>query len=257
MTAEHGSRALLTGSRSLVDGLARSVISKVSTTPHHRRHRRVEIGTNVLYAAVLDKTAYDSDAVKSDLAMLRISMTDIVDRCIPDVATMLGEDWVADRLSFARVTVASARLYSLCKSVGQEWDNVRSTTGSRAVLLATISREDHIIGPAVLADQLRRRGHSVQLHSNADAQSLAEKLAQGRFDGVMISVATHHGLELASKAITELKAGGVDSVVVLGGAVLNENGFDDKATGADVITNSIDEALDAISDRGVEMRVAE
>lgn len=257
MTAEHGSRALLTGSRSLVDGLARSVISKVSATPHQRRHRRIEIGTNVLYAAVLDKVEFDSAGIKSDLAMLRISMTDIVDRCIPDVATMLGEDWVADRLSFARVTVASARLYSLCKSVGQEWDNVRGGVESRAILLATIGREDHIIGPAVLADQLRRRGHSVQLHSNANTQSLCEKLAQDQFDGLMISVATRHGLELARKAIRELRQEGADTVVVLGGAVLNEEGIDEQTTGADVTTNNIDEALDAIAGSDVEMRVAE
>ncbi len=257
MTAEHGSRALLTGSRPLVDGLARSVISKVNATPHQRRHRRIEIGTNVLYAAVLDKNEFNSNAIKSDLSLLRISMTDIVDQCIPQVATMLGEDWVADRLTFARVTVASARLYSLCKSVGQEWDNIRSSVSSRTVLLATIEREDHIIGPAVLADQLRRRGHSVQLHSNANARSLSEKLAQERFDGLMISVATSHGLELARKAIRELRQGGASTVVVLGGAVLNERGFDNRTTGADVTTNSIDEALDAISGSSIEMRVAE
>lgn len=257
MSAEHGSRALLTGSRSLVDGLARSVISKVNATPHQRRYRRVEIGTNVLYAAVLDKDRFDSDTVKADLGMLRISMTDIVDQCIPKVAAMLGEDWVADRLSFARVTVASARLFSLCKSVGQEWDNVRTGIGSHAVLLATIDREDHIIGPAVLADQLRRRGHSVQLHSNATAQSLREKLSQDSFDGVLVSVATRHGLELARKAITELKKGGVDTIVALGGAVLNEDGINVQNTGADVTTNDLDEALDVMAGNDVEVKVAE
>ncbi len=211
----------------------------------------------MLYAAVLDKVYFDSDAIKSDLAMLRISMTDIVDQCIPQVATMLGEDWVADRLSFARVTVASARLYSLCKSVGQEWDNVRTDIGSHAILLATIDREDHIIGPAVLADQLRRRGHSVQLHSNATAQSLGKKLAEGGFDGVLISVATRHGLELARKAITELKKDGAETIVALGGAVLNEDGINVQNTGADVTTNDLDEALDVMAGNDVEVKVAE
>ena len=257
MTGKHGSRESLIGSGSLVDGLARSVISKVNATPHQRRHRRIEIGTNVLYAAVLDKAPFDSDMVKSDLVTLRITMTDIVDQCIPHVAAMLGDDWVEDRLSWARVTMASARLYGLCKSVGQEWDNVQPTADSRTILLVTLDREDHIIGPAVLADQLRRRGHSVKLHSNASGHSVRERLEQDRFDGILMSVATRHGLESASKAIREIRKSGADTIVALGGAVLNEDGINVSSTGADLTTNDIDVALDAMLGDRIDLRVAE
>ena len=257
MTARKGSRSLHTGNGSLVDGLARSAISRVSAAPHQRRHRRVEIGAKILYAAATDSAAFDRDQIRADLSALRISKVDIVDQCIPRVAADLGQDWIDDRLSFAQVASASARLYGLCKAIGQEWDNIRPGLNARSLLLTTIDREDHILGPAVLADQLRRRGHSVHLHSNGSGQSLREKIGQDRFDGILISVSTWQALESAAKAITEIKKTETSALIVLGGAVLNENGFDVSLTDADMTTNDIDKALDAMIGDDIDLRVAE
>ncbi len=123
MTAKHGSGMLRSGDGSLFDGLARSVISKVNATPHQRRNRRIEIGSKILLAAVLDRRAFEQEALTGDLAALRITPTDIVDHCIPEVACALGDGWVENRLSFAEVSVASARLFGLCKSIGRAWSN--------------------------------------------------------------------------------------------------------------------------------------
>lgn len=257
MTGRNGSTTLYAGSGSLVDGLARSVISQVSATPHQRRLRRVDVATKVLYAAVTDSATFDRDQVEADLAALRIARPDIIDQCIPQVARALGDDWVTDRRSFAQVASASARLFGLCKSIGQSWDNIRPKLNTRALLLATLDRESHIIGPAVIADQLRRRGHSVQLHSNATEASLKERLAADRFDALLISVSTWHALESAIKAIKTLRKNSSDILIVLGGAILNENGFDVSVTGADVTTNDIDDALDAIMGEDIDLKVAE
>lgn len=257
MTGKTGSPTLQSRSGQLVDGLARSVISKVSATPHQRRHRRIEIGVKILYAAATDNATFDRDQVEADLAALRISRTDIIDQCIPHVASALGEDWVTDRLSFAAVTSAAARLFGLCKSLGQDWDNIRPGTHARSILLVTLDREHHILGPAVLADQLRRRGHSVQLHSNASATTIQEKLAHDRFDGILISVSTWQALETAAKAIRKIKDNNKTAFIVLGGAALNEKEFDVSTTDADMTTNDINLALDAMSSDKIELKVAE
>lgn len=257
MTGKNGSSKLLTGSGSLVDGLALSVISRVSATPHQRRFRRIEIGTKILLAAALDRADFDQEQVIADLAALRISPTDIVDQCIPQAAWALGTDWVDDFLSFASVTAASARLYGLLKSIGQSWDNIRPGLNSRNLLLATMNRESHIIGTAVLTDQLRRRGHSVLLHSNATARSLGEKLERDRFDGILFSVSTWQALESAKNAITEISGKKGNAVIAVGGAVLNEDGFDLALSGADITTNDIDAALDAMAGEDICLRVAE
>lgn len=257
MAGIKGTSTLHTKSGSLVDGLARSVISKVSAAPHQRRFRRLEIAIKILYAAVTDRATFDRDQVVSDLTALRVSRTDIIDQCIPHVAFILGEDWKESRLSFAAVTSASARLFGLCKSIGQDWDSIHPAMNARAVLLATMDRESHIIGPAVLADQLRRRGHSVQLHSNASPASLREKVLQGDFDGVLLSVSTTGTLESAVRAIRELRKARNAPLIVLGGAALNEDGPHMSQTGADITTNDIDAALDAMTCEDLNLRVAE
>ncbi len=257
MTGKNGSSTLLTGNGSLVDGLALSVISKVSATPHQRRFRRIEIGAKILYAAVLDRTGFEQDQVVADLAALRISKTDIIDQCIPQTARTLGLDWVEDRLGFAEVTSASARLYGLCKSIGQNWDNLRPGLNMRNLLLTTMNRESHILGPAVLADQIRRRGHSVLLHSNATAQSISEKIERERFDGILFSVSTWQALESAENAIRQISGRKGNAVIAVGGTVLNEDGFELALTGADIVTNDIDAALDAMTGEDISLRVAE
>jgi methanogenic corrinoid protein MtbC1 len=257
MAEKRGTSTLLNGSASLVDGLARSVITKVSSTPHQRRFRRIEIATKILYAAVTDRQSFDRDQLKADLGALRVTRTDIIDQCIPHVAHSLGEDWVTDRMSFALVTSASARLYGLCKSIGQDWDNIRPALNARAVMLATLDRESHIIGPAVLADQLRRRGHSVHMHSNASADSICKKISLEQFDGVLLSISTLQALESAAKVIREIRKIRNAPLIVLGGAVLNEDGIDVSRTGADMTTNDIDAALDAMMFDEIKLRVAE
>jgi methanogenic corrinoid protein MtbC1 len=234
-----------------------SVISRVNSAPHQRRNRRIDVGSKILLAGILDKAALDIEVIKGDLASLRIAPTDIVDYCIPQAARELGEAWADDRLSFAEVSIGSARLYTLCKAVCSGWDNVRPPSNSRSVLLTTIDREDHILGPAVLADQLRRRGHSVHLMSNGTATGIAEKLRTGRFDGLLISASTTHALQSLGAIINHLRRVGCEVPIILGGPALCLDRQKAANAGADLMTNDIETALDALTGIDVSLRVAE
>ena len=257
MTMTHGRRTLLSGSGSLLDGLALSVISRVNSAPHQRRNRRIDVGSKILLAGVLDRAAFDIAVIQGDLASLRIAPTDIVDYCIPQAARDLGEGWVEDRLSFAEVSIGSARLYTLCKAISAGWDNLRPPANTRSILLTTVDREDHILGPAVLADQLRRRGHSVHRLSNGTGPVIAEKLRNGRFDGLMISASTTHALETSGSVIKHVRGAGCDVPIILGGHALSLNAQKAMGTGADVVTNDIEDALDALTADDMALRVAE
>jgi methylmalonyl-CoA mutase cobalamin-binding subunit len=170
---------------------------------------------------------------------------------------MIGDDWVNDRLTFAKVSVAGARLFDLCKAMGREWDNLHPGSAARSLLLVTMDREDHIIGPAVLSDQLRRRGHSVQLLSNATDRSLCDRISRDRYDAVLISVSTWQALESAARAIREVRKARLGTLIVLGGSAIAEDKRKRPSTGADLTTNDIDEALDAIAGDDLDRRVAE
>lgn len=257
MAAKNGAGVFLSESGSLVDGLALSVISRINAAPHTRRNRRIDVGAKILLSEVLEHSDFDQEAVREDLASLRISRTDIVDHCIPMAAAELGLAWIDNRLSWAQVSVGSAKLYSLCKAVSQPWDNIRPPMSSRAILLATIERESHVIGPAVVADQLRRRGHSVQLHSNGSAESILSELGKRSYDGVFISVSSGQTLESTVRHIRSIQRAATGLPVILGGSALSHNGARLENTGADLVTNDIEEALDAVSGNDISLRVAE
>lgn len=257
MTAKRGSPMVQAGNHMLVDGFARSVISKVNATPHQRRNRRIEIGSRILYSAALLPGRFDEARIIEELAALRITNIDIVDHCIPQVAAALGEGWIEDRLSFVQVSMGSARLFGLCKAIGETWDNLRPPMNARNLLLVTVYREDHIIGTAVLADQLRRRGHSVRVHSNGTAESIPLAVCADRYDGVLVSASTTQALETAVSAIKKVKISDPRTIVVLGGAAVAGNEGLLANTGADLITNEIDMALDAMTGDDIDLRVAE
>ncbi len=257
MTASDGSKKFQSTEGSLVGNFALSVISKVSNSPGKHTNRRIELGTRLLYNAVMDDNGFDEDQVAADLQSYRISLNDIIDFCIPGVALKLGDGWVDDTMSFTKVTTAASRLYGLCKSIGREWDGARPQLNSRAILLATVERETHIIGPAVLAEQLRRRGHSVKSFPNGTAPQIAEMIATGRFDGLMISASSLIVLAQTKKAIKTLKEQKIGVPIILGGACLGMDTDELTNTGADLVTNDIDEALDEMSGDAFSLRVAE
>lgn len=240
----------------LVDSLALSVISKINDGPGRRRNRRIEVGTRILLTALVEDTVFDQEQVQRNLEAFRICPADIIDYCIPDAAAKLGDDWVNDRLSFAKVTVCSARLYGLCKLVGREWDGARAHPVALNILLATVQREDHIVGVAVLTEKLRRRGHSVKVLQNTTASEIAKVLREDQFDGLFISASSLTTLEYAKEAIRTLRKRNIATPLILGGAVLGIEGkLED--IGADLVTNDIDIAIDVLTASETGLKVAE
>lgn len=257
MATSNGDRSKMSDGLRLVDSLAMSVISKVNDGPGKRRNHRIDVGTRMLLNAIVEDIAFDQEQMKQDLDAFRISPADIIDYCIPLAAAKLGEDWLNDKLSFAKVTVCSARLYGLCKLVGREWDDVLAHSSTLNILLATVDREDHIIGTAVLTEKLRRRGHSVRLLQNSTASGIAKVLRDDQFDGVFMTASSLTTLDYATKAIKSLKKQKIAVPLVLGGASLFVMNDWPEDTGADLVTNDIDKAIDALTASDTRLKVAE
>ena len=247
MAANNDNGTLRLRSGSLVDGLARKVISEVNNGSLRGRDQRLEEGTKLLLSAVLAPAPFDTERVCRDLDTLRISRAEIVDHCVHQVASELGVGWLGDTLTFASVSTASARIYGLCKDLDGGWASRSTDANSKSVLLATVGREDHMIGPTVLADQLRRRNHSVAVMLNTDGDLLRRKLAHASHDVIMISVGSYQTLDLSAKVITQIRNEGVDAPIVLGGAILDFEIGLDEITGADLVTKSVDTALAGLS----------
>lgn len=198
-----------------------------------------------LMAAVCTADPQAFDDLRPELRRARVTPVVLADLYIPEVARRLGREWTADCMSFAMVTMASARLQSILREIGQNWFADGSGQGDGPTLLVILPQgEHHTLGAMVLAGRLRRSGVSVALRIGQTPLEIAAFLQGRSFDGALISVGSYDRLETCRKLVKTLKDATRGSMrVALGGAVLDEGGEKVSGTGADVVTNDIETAL--------------
>ena len=190
----------------------------------------------------------DREACHSTLlAMTKsgVSREDVADLYIPELARKLGEEWCRDEISFATVTIGSSKLQALLRELGPEWrSDHRSGPDAPSALVLLEKDENHTLGAQVLAGQLRRKGFSVKVMLSADRDEIEQTTARSRYDVVMISTSRPETIEPVRKLVNLVRAVmPKPTPIVLGGAI-EGRGLDIRSlSGADYVTNNVDEAL--------------
>lgn len=234
------------GSRTVVS-LARRVLQELSKRPSLARQEwHLEYATWLAdYSS--EPLGYDAQRVLGSLNGGRMTSDDLILHCVPMTCRILGERWADSDLTFSSVTMASARLYGLCKMATEDWNRTNPLESGASILVVNFDDEDHVIGPTVLAYLLRRQGHSVRLMMQMSAPAVVDLLDVGCFDGLMLSCSTSHGLESVAKAVTHIRARACHvPPIALGGAILGETDGIKEKTGVDLVTNDIHSALNLI-----------
>jgi MerR family transcriptional regulator, light-induced transcriptional regulator len=199
---------------------------------------------------VVDPSVGGFDELKSDLRRAHISPATFADRYVPEIARRLGQAWEDDTMSFAEVTMGSARLQAILRELGSDWiadDGKRGASDGATVLLILPPGEQHTLGVFVLIGQLRRRGISVCLRIGPSDSDLRALLAERTFDGAMVSIATPEKLAVCQKLLITLKEMTTGRLkVAIGGAAIKELGDDANLIGADIVTNDVTIATKAL-----------
>lgn len=232
-------------SNPLVGDLARSVVENLVVSPGRARLDRLGDASNLVYTAALGKAWVTNPELQSQLAALKITDPDSVENCITSALHKLGEEWLADIRSFAEVASAAARLYDFCKHFDAGPECLQPVEHGLSVLLTTVDFEMHLVGPTILAQKLRRAGHSVSVMCNANGHDLSARLLSNTYDGLMISTASHVGLDHVAKTIKHIRNNTrVTPPIAVGGAVLEylEAGEAERI-GADLVTNDRDRVM--------------
>ncbi len=187
-------------------------------------------------------------ALLAEMRRMRVSAAALADIYIPLAARKMGEDWLEDDLSWMEVTIAVARLQSLLREIGSAWAADRAgDAGGGSVLLIIPNSEQHTLGPMVAMGQMRRYGISVCLRIAPSTEELRSLVADRSFDGVMISVAGEEKLDTVRKLVSFIK--GIRTAplqVIIGGAIMTRLEDVASCTGADLSTNDIGAALEAL-----------
>jgi len=211
-------------------------------------------GTQSRLCALSDAfIAPDNQRSHDALAAIRedgMSADDIIDHMIPATARLLGERWFADDISFADVTIGSARLQETVRALAR-----RDQTGSRqrvqsgpmpAILLVLPRGEDHSLGLIVAADQFRRLGYEVVVAVDQQPRRIAAMVKARRFVMVGISVSGRRTLASARDIVEKIRAMVTRfTPIVLGGACIAPDRDLLTATGADHVVGDARGALRA------------
>lgn len=188
------------------------------------------------------------ETLKPELKRARISAATLADVYIPEVARRLGIGWEEDLISFAEVTMGTARLQAILREIGKEW--VADDAGPQAgmtMLFILPSGEQHTLGALVAAGWLRRQGISVCLRIAPSVSDLTELLSTRNFDGAMISIACDDKVDACARTVKTLKNASTNALrVAVGGAIMEWGADAMAATGADIVTNDLKAALRAL-----------
>lgn len=190
----------------------------------------------------------DGERVEETLAAFRracISPAAMADAYIPAAAQHLGSHWVADRLCFAEVTIATARLQALVRAIGTRWGgDPAHLPGRRSVLMIVPGTEQHTLGAVVVTGQMRRMGLSVCLRLGPERAEVTELLRARTFDAAMLSIGHGERFEVSAALVDTLRSSGSRGMpIVAGGAGVAGRSDVVARTGVDYVTQDLGEAL--------------
>ena len=190
---------------------------------------------------------YSHEAMLKALMQKGVSNELLIDVCIPEAARMLGSDWNDSTRSFGQVSLGTVRLQGLVQELSTEWKFTPDIHDQASVLVAICGDEDHLLGPLVLSDQLRRLGYSVKLLLGATEKDVHDNIETGFFDMVMFSCSSVVSLDNVAKIINSIRREISDPpILLLGGAVLGHVPEIEKLVAVDVIASGLTDALEQL-----------
>jgi MerR family transcriptional regulator, light-induced transcriptional regulator len=177
---------------------------------------------------------------------LRIPAEAAVDVYIPAAVNEIGAAWHSDEIDVLEATVAFSRLQNLLRELSRGWradQGHQAATGS--VLLVIPEGDQHSLGGMVATAQLRRMGVSVSVQFSPSMGAIETSLQNRHFDAVFLSIANLDSIENAKAIINYIKRVTNDGMrVAVGGSVPRDMAALKAATGADLATRDLKEAID-------------
>ncbi|MEL6551048.1 MAG: cobalamin-dependent protein [Pseudomonadota bacterium] len=196
-----------------------------------------------LIAAVMCFDNAPREAVLARFTAAGVSRAKVVDRYIPAAAQKLGAAWCEDQMSFADVTIGSARLQAMLRDMRAPQV---TDPGAQSVLVAVPQDAYHTLGASVLADQLRRFGIAPHMALGLGLGELSELVETHDYNAVLISAASSQRLESIRDIVNCIRtASRSNTPIVLGGSVMDIDTDIKTLTGADYVSNNPEEALRA------------
>lgn len=228
--------------------LAESALREVMSTRRAAQPQTRAEWVAHMCEALISSSDTSHKVVVASLLARGVTNEELYQIYVPQAADLLGELWVADRVSFVDVTVGAARLQKLFRDrpddLGSSLPGATIPLG-QSVLMVIPLFEQHSLGAFVAADNLRRHGIWVHMAVALEASEIADLVTHNRFMMLGMSLATWGTVEKAAGLVAYLRAklDHLPPIVIGGGAVVDREQVQRK-TGADFAVKSAREAIE-------------
>ncbi|MCU4652322.1 cobalamin B12-binding domain-containing protein [Roseibacterium sp. SDUM158016] len=218
------------------------------------RDAALEARLRLMCDAFLSERDETRHAVLSRLRQDGIPVSDIVDAVIPEVARSMGRRWAEDDISFADVTIGTARLQESVRALSGVQDGSHDVTKVREgavpgsdgnrVLLIIPRPEHHTLGIFVAADQFHRFGYDVDFAIDKHPRQIAEMVRKRRYCLVGITAAGRRTLAISRELVDTIRASATRvTPIVLSGSIVAGGSNLKTLTGVDHVVPDVSSAL--------------
>ena len=211
----------------------------------------IEYAGEVLVRHCLSR-AFDKNSALQQLLELGFKETSIVDYCIPIAATRLGEAWVNDTLSFAECTIGTSNLQILVKLISQNREGeeeLNPSVGNR-YLICVHEKEQHTLGALVVADILRRKGHSLKVILDANSNQVCQLQKANRYEGIFFSCASYLSIRETAECVKKIRnISGSEVPIFLGGGNIEEISEGADLSEFNLVTSSVEAVDDYVKNK--------
>jgi methanogenic corrinoid protein MtbC1 len=169
------------------------------------------------------------------------TVADVYLQHLAPAARQLGAWWSDDQVSFVQVTVATARIFAILRTLDVVGCPPRMHT-TRTAVFAAVPGETHTLGVRMAADLFRRKGWDIRLEIGLPHDALVDRMTAMEPLLIGLSAAGAHAASSLARLVVALRMTVPAPLIVVSGQIVIEARDIVEAISPDAIVSEMDEA---------------
>lgn len=199
-------------------------------------------------AYALADTHHDlAEEMVAELLGLGLSIQDLCLDHLAPAARELGEWWERDEMPFAEVTLATARIQAILRTIPASRAQATGA-GGHGGLFAAVPGETHTLGVIMAADHFRRLGWDVGLLIGMEHDEICDKITGDDRSLIGLSCAGRHSSKGLRKLIDDIRVRRPDMAIVVAGNIVHDKDTMAKLSYVDGIVDDLNTAEKIMQD---------
>ncbi|WP_299417920.1 cobalamin-dependent protein [uncultured Sulfitobacter sp.] len=162
---------------------------------------------------------------------------------LAQAARTLGDWWEEDKVSFPDVTLATGHIYAVMRGLRPLFKPEEDLRNHPSAFFVGVPGENHLLGLSMAADFYRKNGWEVSLKRGFTHDEIVHYAATSGHRLIGLSGGGSHAIVPLAKLMIALRISAPNAAILISGAVVNTDPESVTALGADIVPDSMDDAV--------------